>query len=177
MPQTRQRQTTVCTIRWACLFFITPWWHCRVADQMAAAAQVDPVRNNVAFTSAQSGWSFTLQSFAQLYADVFGTAFDTTEFARRLWGDVYFHPDSEWQAALHARLALVCLHPTSVQALIISQPSSSWFGVSTGRTFKRKPPAGGAERTFVSFILEPLYKIYSQVRLVIRSSLHTSSPQ
>ena len=59
--------------------------------------QVDPVRNNVAFTSAQSGWSFTLQSFAQLYADVFGTAFDTTEFARRLWGDVYFHPDSEWR--------------------------------------------------------------------------------
>ena len=33
-----------------------------------------------------------------------------------------------------------------------------------GRTFKKKPPAGGAERTFVSFILEPLYKIYSQVR-------------
>lgn len=89
------------------------------------AEQVDPVRGNVAFTSAQSGWSFTLQSFAKLYADVFGASFDTNEFARRLWGDVYFHPDS--------------------------------------RTFKRKPPAGGAERTFVAFILEPLYKIYSQV--------------
>lgn len=53
------------------------------------------MRGNVAFTSAQSGWSFTLQSFAKLYADVFGAAFDTNEFARRLWGDVYFHPDSE----------------------------------------------------------------------------------
>ena len=51
------------------------------------------MKGNVAFSSAQSGWSFTLQSFAQLYADVFGVGFDTREFARRLWGDVYFHPD------------------------------------------------------------------------------------
>jgi len=93
---------------------------------------VDPVKGNVAFSSAQSGWSFTLRSFAQLYSDVFGVKFDTSEFARRLWGDVYFHPDS--------------------------------------RTFKRKPPAGGAERTFVAFILEPLYKIYSQVRLKMECS-------
>ncbi|KAF9662816.1 hypothetical protein SADUNF_Sadunf18G0093600 [Salix dunnii] len=31
------------------------------------------------------------------------------------------------------------------------------------RTIKKKPPASGAERTFVQFVLEPLYKIYSQV--------------
>ncbi|KAL2610071.1 hypothetical protein R1flu_028644 [Riccia fluitans] len=31
------------------------------------------------------------------------------------------------------------------------------------RTFKRKPPSSGGERSFVQFILEPLYKIYSQV--------------
>ncbi|TYH36774.1 hypothetical protein ES332_D13G288100v1 [Gossypium tomentosum] len=31
------------------------------------------------------------------------------------------------------------------------------------RAFKRKPPAGGGERSFVEFVLEPLYKIYSQV--------------
>ncbi|KAK3272142.1 hypothetical protein CYMTET_19542 [Cymbomonas tetramitiformis] len=30
------------------------------------------------------------------------------------------------------------------------------------RGFKRKAPPGGAERTFVQFILEPLYKIYTQ---------------
>mmetsp|Transcript_20010 Transcript_20010/g.60453 ORF Transcript_20010/g.60453 Transcript_20010/m.60453 type:complete len:985 (+) Transcript_20010:276-3230(+) len=89
------------------------------------AQQVSPLTGNVAFSSAQSGWSFTLQSFSQLYCDVFGISFDTNEFARRLWGDVYFHPDS--------------------------------------RTFKKKPPPAGAERTFVAFILEPLYKIYSQV--------------
>lgn len=63
--------------------------------------QVDPVRGDVAFTSAQSGWSFTLQSFAQLYADVFGVPLDTAEFGRRLWGDVYFHPDSEQHCVVH----------------------------------------------------------------------------
>ncbi|KAK9098455.1 hypothetical protein Syun_025500 [Stephania yunnanensis] len=31
------------------------------------------------------------------------------------------------------------------------------------RTFKRKPPMSGGDRSFVQFILEPLYKIYSQV--------------
>ena len=31
------------------------------------------------------------------------------------------------------------------------------------RTFMKKPPPGGGERAFVQFILEPLYKIYSQV--------------
>lgn len=55
---------------------------------------------------------------------------------RRLWGDVYFHPDT--------------------------------------RTFKRKPPLSGAERTFVSFILEPLYKIYSQVHPLPCLLLHAS---
>ncbi|KAI4335619.1 hypothetical protein L6164_014251 [Bauhinia variegata] len=31
------------------------------------------------------------------------------------------------------------------------------------RKFKKKPPPGGGERSFVEFVLEPLYKIYSQV--------------
>ncbi|KAL6504389.1 hypothetical protein OROGR_026312 [Orobanche gracilis] len=31
------------------------------------------------------------------------------------------------------------------------------------RSFKKKQPATGAERSFVQFVLEPLYKIYSQV--------------
>lgn len=34
---------------------------------------------------------------------------------------------------------------------------------SSDRTFKKKQPASGGERSFVHFLLEPLYKIYSQV--------------
>lgn len=86
---------------------------------------VDPVLGNVAFSAANSGWSFTLLSFAQMYVDICGAAMDTRDFAKRLWGDIYFHPDT--------------------------------------RTFRRKPPVGGGERTFIQFILEPLYKIYSQL--------------
>lgn len=89
--------------------------------------QVDPIKGNVAFGACQSGWSFTLLSFAQLYCDVYGASFDPKEFARRLWGDVYFQP--------------------------------------TTRKFKRSPPERDSARTFVHYILTPLYKIYSQVSL------------
>mmetsp|Transcript_22656 Transcript_22656/g.57692 ORF Transcript_22656/g.57692 Transcript_22656/m.57692 type:complete len:994 (-) Transcript_22656:539-3520(-) len=89
--------------------------------------EVDPARGNVIFSSAVSGWSFTLLSFARLYSDITGAAFDHREFAKRLWGDIWFHEDS--------------------------------------RMFRKKAPAGraGVERSFVQFILEPLYKVYSQV--------------
>jgi U5 small nuclear ribonucleoprotein component len=85
---------------------------------------VDPVLGNVCFSSAAGGWSFTLTSFAKLYMDVHNIPLDINEFARRLWGDVYYNPAT--------------------------------------RGFRKKAPPGGAERTFVQFILEPLYKIYTQ---------------
>ena len=84
----------------------------------------DPVKGTVCFGSALYGWSFTLESFAKLYAEVQGVEMNTKEFARRLWGDLYFHDDT--------------------------------------RVFRRKPPPGGGERSFVQFIMEPLYKVYSQ---------------
>eukprot|EP00891_Asterochloris_glomerata_P001190 jgi/Astpho2/1190/e_gw1.00022.32.1_t len=87
--------------------------------------QVDPIKGNIAFSSALYGWSFTLESFSKLYCDVYGVAVDHKEFARRLWGDVYFNPDT--------------------------------------RKFKKSPTGPGSSRTFVQFVLEPLYKIFSQV--------------
>lgn len=89
--------------------------------------EVDPVRGNVVFSSAISGWCFTLLSFSRLYSDITGAAYDHREFAKRLWGDMWFHEGD--------------------------------------RLFRKKPPQGraGVERSFVHFILEPLYKVYSQV--------------
>ena len=103
-------------------------FHALEARYARLCAQLDPVKGNVGFASAAAGWSFTLQSYARLYVDVYGSAFDPREFARRLWGDVWFHPDT--------------------------------------RTFRRKAPQGvpDVQRSFVQFVLEPLYKIYSQVR-------------
>ncbi|EEF29877.1 116 kD U5 small nuclear ribonucleoprotein component, putative [Ricinus communis] len=38
-----------------------------------------------------------------------------------------------------------------------------WYYHPDTRAFKKKSPASGGERSFVHFVLEPLYKIYSQV--------------
>lgn len=85
--------------------------------------RVSPELGNVCFSSSLMGWSFTLDSFAKIYADTYG-GFPPDQFAQRLWGDIYFHP--------------------------------------LDRKFRRKVNEDG-RRTFVQFILEPLYKIYSQV--------------
>ena len=89
---------------------------------------LSPLLGNVCFSSGVYGFSFTLNSFAQLYHDHYGGGFPPKELASRLWGDMYF--------------------------------------LSTRRTFVKKPPHSNAQRTFVEFILEPLYKIFSQVQLI-----------
>lgn len=54
---------------------------------------VSPVLGNVCFASSLYGFCFTLKSFAKLYADTYeGVSY--TEFAKRLWGDMYFHSKS-----------------------------------------------------------------------------------
>lgn len=104
--------------------------------------RVSPELGNVCFACGLMGWSFTIQSFAKLYSDTYGMlychvlcymmicidcmlgGFPADEFAKRLWGDLYFNPSD--------------------------------------RRFYKKPPAD-TQRSFVHFILEPLYKIYSAV--------------
>jgi len=85
---------------------------------------LSPVLGNVCFASSQYGICFTLKSFAKLYSDTYGDI-NVNEFARRLWGDIYFNNKT--------------------------------------RKFTKKPPHGSAQRSFVEFILEPLYKIFAQV--------------
>jgi U5 small nuclear ribonucleoprotein component len=85
----------------------------------------------VCFASSQYGFCFTLKAFAQLYTETYfpssgNTGFNPAEFAKRMWGDVYFNPKT--------------------------------------RKFAKKAPHSSAQRTFVEFILEPLYKIFAQVR-------------
>ena len=82
------------------------------------------LQGNVCFASSQYGACFTLKSFAALYNATYGNI-NVNEFARRLWGDVYFNAKT--------------------------------------RKFLKKPPHGSAQRSFVEFILEPLYKLFSHV--------------
>ncbi|GCB65149.1 hypothetical protein scyTo_0004722 [Scyliorhinus torazame] len=74
--------------------------------------------------SSQYSICFTLGSFAKIYADTYGDI-NYMEFAKRLWGDIYFNPKT--------------------------------------RKFTKKAPTSNSQRSFVEFILEPVYKILSQV--------------
>lgn len=89
--------------------------------------RLSPDKGNVCFSSGHHGWSFTLESFAQLYCDRHpDTPMEPVDFAKRLWGDWYYNDNTN--------------------------------------AISRKKTAGAgsiAVRTFVQFILEPLYKIYA----------------
>lgn len=88
----------------------------------AASKRLSPERGNVLFACTDLGWCFTLPSFAKMYTDTFGDI-NTDEFAKRLWGDVFYNPKK--------------------------------------RNFTRKPVEEGAMRSFVHFVLEPIYKIFT----------------
>ncbi|KAK4565337.1 hypothetical protein LTR86_003954 [Recurvomyces mirabilis] len=86
--------------------------------------RVSPEKGNVAFACSSMGWSFTLPSFAKMYAANYPKAeFDAGDFAKRLWGDIFFNPG-------------LC-------------------------KFTRKAVEERAKRSFVHFVLEPVYKLYS----------------
>ncbi|XP_057336183.1 116 kDa U5 small nuclear ribonucleoprotein component-like isoform X2 [Microplitis mediator] len=85
---------------------------------------VSPALGNVCFASSEYNVCFTLKSFAAIYQRKH-ESLNFEEFAKRLWGDVYFN--------------------------------------SKTRKFTKKPPHNTAQRSFIEFILEPLYKIFTQV--------------
>jgi len=89
-----------------------------------------PELGNVAFSSAQHGWLFTLPSFAQVYLEQgnehgLGNNLSVEEFAKRLWGDCYLDPKTRR------------FHRSSRECSI------------------------SVDRTFVTYVLQPLYKIYA----------------
>lgn len=87
-----------------------------------AAKRVSPEKGNVLFACTELGWSFTLQSFAKMYTDMYG-GIDSAEFAKRLWGDIFYNP--------------------------------------TKRTFTRKGTEPSSSRSFLHFVLEPIYKLFT----------------
>ncbi|KAJ3519898.1 hypothetical protein NM208_g13940 [Fusarium decemcellulare] len=92
------------------------------APTKAASKRISPEKGNVLFACTDMGWCFTLPSFAKMYTDTFGDI-NTDEFAKRLWGDVYYNPKK--------------------------------------RTFSRKPLDERSARSFVHFVLEPIYKLFT----------------
>ncbi|KIW03889.1 uncharacterized protein PV09_04734 [Verruconis gallopava] len=86
--------------------------------------RLSPEKGNVAFACSSMGWCFTLRSFAKMYTEAYPkTKVHPEDFARRLWGDIYYNP-------------------------------------SSGK-FSRKGVEEGSRRSFVNFVLDPIYKLYS----------------
>ena len=88
----------------------------------AASKRISPEKGNVLFACTDLGWCFNLPSFAKMYTDSYGEI-DPNEFAKRLWGDVYYNPKK--------------------------------------RNFTRKPAEDKSARSFIHFVLEPIYKIFT----------------
>ncbi|KAF3406410.1 Pre-mRNA-splicing factor [Talaromyces pinophilus] len=84
--------------------------------------RLSPEKGNVAFACSSMNWCFTLESFAKMYTERH-SKLDGAEFAKRLWGDIFYNPRS--------------------------------------RKFTRKGVEEGSKRSFVNFVLEPVYKLYS----------------
>lgn len=103
------------------------------APGRSEALRLSPERGNVCFASAAMGWCFSLASFAKMYADTY-SAINVGDFAKRLWGDIFFNP--------------------------------------TSRKFTRKAMEPASNRTFVHFILEPLYKLYAHVSIDVQRSVN-----
>eukprot|EP01012_Entosiphon_sulcatum_P005136 TRINITY_DN1219_c0_g1_i1.p1 TRINITY_DN1219_c0_g1~~TRINITY_DN1219_c0_g1_i1.p1 ORF type:complete len:981 (+),score=225.34 TRINITY_DN1219_c0_g1_i1:31-2973(+) len=101
--------------------------------------KLSPELGNVLFASSLSRWSFSVQSFARIYASLYspGTV-DVVGFSQRLWGDIYYNVDKK----------------------------------KFSRRKGKSESGDDDQRSFVHFILTPLYKIYSQVVGEEPKSLH-----
>lgn len=70
---------------------------------------MSPLIGNVCFASAYYRVNFTLGSFAKIYADTYG-GINEKEFARRLWGDIYFNSKTYVEVS-YLLIASVCYTP------------------------------------------------------------------
>ena len=99
--------------------------------------RLSPDKGNVCFASAQHGWSFTLGSFAELHC--------ARMVAAAAKGGRNGAVDGLSADELSKRLWGDWYHDPESSAIT-----------------RKKPSSGAAVRTFVQYVLEPVYKIYAQ---------------
>ena len=99
---------------------------------------VSPESGTVCFGSALYGFSFTLESFAKLYIDVNRVAVDHKEFAKRMWGDVYYHSDTRTFKKKPRRVAANARLCSLFSNLCIKSSAKSWARPSIALSDKLK---------------------------------------
>jgi U5 small nuclear ribonucleoprotein component len=103
--------------------------------------RLSPENGNVAFASTDMGWCFTLRSFAEMYAERYGEC--TQMF---FWNLSHIVPKG----------------PVDTASFAERMWGDVYFSKDT-RRFTRKAADPESRRSFVEFVLEPLYKLYSHV--------------
>ncbi|KAI9184452.1 hypothetical protein H9P43_003505 [Blastocladiella emersonii ATCC 22665] len=101
---------------------------CGASREHADRLRVSPDRNNVVFAASEFGFSFTLKSFAQLYADTH-PGVDAARLAPRLWGDIVYDPDSR----KFQRWVSGTSRPRSFQHFVL-EPLYKLFSVTVGES-------------------------------------------
>lgn len=111
--------------------------------------RLSPETGNVAFASSDMGWCFTLRSFAQLYADTHG------------WSSASQSNSDLWEEAVNGQ------NPNTAGPMTAPRFAERLWGDiyfdRSSKRFTRKSQDPSTPRTFVQFVLDPLYKLYSSV--------------
>mmetsp|Transcript_101971 Transcript_101971/g.287841 ORF Transcript_101971/g.287841 Transcript_101971/m.287841 type:complete len:985 (-) Transcript_101971:157-3111(-) len=94
-----------------------------VGTEVDSRVYFSPLKGNTLFCSSLFRMMFTLDSYAQIYSDVYGGGFEPKQFAKCLWGDLYYNEDTH--------------------------------------RFQKNPPDADQPRSFVQFVLEPIYKVFA----------------
>ncbi|KAJ0032329.1 hypothetical protein NQD34_002410 [Periophthalmus magnuspinnatus] len=98
--------------------------------------EIDPIKGTVGFGSGLHGWAFTLKQFAETYAKKFVKPGEA-------------EPTSEEKAK-------------KVEDLMKKMWGDRWCDPSTGK-FSKTNPDGKFVRSFVFFVLDPIYKMFDAI--------------
>lgn len=137
---------------------------------------VSPLLGNVCFASSQYSICFTLGSFAKIYSDTYGESQHSLTWSSPLVSRLTpsvpacvqvtsitpSSPSACGETFISTRKREYMFTRRSKHFLFLNTPDDL-ADLSLRRKFTKKAPSSNSQRSFVEFVLEPLYKILSQV--------------
>ena len=150
--------------------------------------RVSPELGNVLFASGEHGWCFSIPTFARIYTDRYYKSDHCTALSRRqamlgLNPSVPFitknsneNNNNDNNDTFESKINSEKVNPSSVSSSVSAEFTAEEFGSrlwgdvyfnARTRSFQDKEPerdtGSSGYRTFVEFVLEPIYKIYSAI--------------
>lgn len=122
---------------------------------------LSPLDGNVAFASSLHGWNFTLESFAKMYVDRY-----INPIGKRI--DQYNNTtntntgNNNHSSSLSSSSTNTSTSTVDSKELARRLWGDIWYDIPN-RKFRNKNINSKLPRSFVHFVLEPIYKLYSQI--------------